>query len=351
MAHSVGKGGVSQARVTFAVALAAPDAGADGALVPGRPFTIFPPGDTPAIDGRLVRFTDSDGAVLLGSLTPGEDLPVTYEHERDARRGGEAAGWMSQFSTAGGLRCERVEWTQDAAAEIRAGKWRYISGDAFGEFDPDGAFRPRRLLAATLTNKPALRGMGGVRLSAAEGARFAFVPAAPAAPIDQKEHEQMPEDTPKGTPEPAADERFAVLTASVAALTERLTTAEKTLADERAAFAAERDAHAATERQRTVDTVVEQAVRDGKVTVASRAAFAAVAALDPDKARALVASLPRIAPVKAVLAAEPVSVDGPIDLTTEEGRKDAASRAQALAAKEGIAFSAALSKLLAAGRS
>lgn len=332
-------------RVRFSVALedqVGDDAPVDG-LVQGRGFTIFPAGETHAIDGRVIRFEANEAMTLLGNLVADEELPVTYDHEQDRARGGEAAGWMQEVGVEGGdLRCKRVGWTVDAAAEIRAKKWRYISGDALGSWDDDGGFRPRTLLAASLTNKPAIRGMGSVRLSV----------EAPAAPQRPKEgHRMLKKETfallglADSASEDAIHEAFTSKLAAVEASVEGCVKAAVEATE--AKFRAEAEARGKAEK---VKALVGAAVRDGKVAVAGRDAFEALANADLAAAEAFVAAAPKVAPTALTVEPGPAAGaegEATFDLTTEAGRKGAAKAAEALAAKEKVSFSVALARLIA----
>ena len=133
----------------------------------GKPIHIFPFGEWHAVDGRLISFTKQDAEVLMANANGRRnDLAITFDHEKHSS---EAGGWMQNFEVReDGLYATDVKWVKDCYNAINDGKYRYISGDAFGLGDgtEDAPFHPRRLLAASLVPKPALDGLKEVTLSA-----------------------------------------------------------------------------------------------------------------------------------------------------------------------------------------
>jgi hypothetical protein len=147
--------------------------------VVGKPQQIFPGGFSQAVDGRAVVLDDRNGPLLVADFDRREvDLPITYDHEEDVARGSEAAGWAGGLEwrgVDGGLWATSVLWTVDAYSEMCAGKWRYVSGDAFAlEYESGKPFThnsteaayPVRMMAFTLCPKPALQnGLGALTLA------------------------------------------------------------------------------------------------------------------------------------------------------------------------------------------
>lgn len=94
---------------------------------------------------------------------------IDYEHQtlRAVNNGkpAPAAGWFSQveWREGSGLYATGVEWTENAAAMIAAGEYKFIS-PVFG-YNRRGEVI--ELLHAALTNTPALDGMDAVMLAAA----------------------------------------------------------------------------------------------------------------------------------------------------------------------------------------
>jgi hypothetical protein len=57
----------------------------------------------------------------------GQDLPFDFEHGQDASKGLQAAGWIRDMAKRDDGVYYMLEFTADAVAEIKAGKWRYVS--------------------------------------------------------------------------------------------------------------------------------------------------------------------------------------------------------------------------------
>ena len=168
--------------------------------VVGKPQQIFPGGFTRTVDGRAVVLDDENGPKLVADFNRREvDLPITYDHEEDVARGSEAAGWAGGLEwrgVDGGLWATDVLWIVDAWSEIQAGKWKYVSGDAFAlEYESGRPYTanstepayPIRMMAFTLCPKPALQnGLGALTLTTLDQ----LTPKAP-APVTRrarKEH-------------------------------------------------------------------------------------------------------------------------------------------------------------------
>lgn len=180
----------SAARLTFASSLTAYDdpemVNIDGVdYVKGKPLHIFPLGTWSAVDGRRVEFNEQDADTMLSDLrTRRSHVALTYDHEKDAKRGSISGGWMDPTAfelRADGLWANKVYYTKPAYfgdgprpdGGIKGGEWRYVSGDALGvgTANPGEPFHPRRLLAASLVPKPGfVRGLAGIRLGADETA-------------------------------------------------------------------------------------------------------------------------------------------------------------------------------------
>ena len=144
-------------------------------FVKGKPIHIFPSGKWRAVDGRKVHVSDEDGKTLVrdANARPNE-IALTFDHEKDVAKGSKAAGWMRAFEwRSDGLWATDVLWTLPAWEELKAGEWRYLSGDAYGIGDPKKgeAFHPRRLLAVSLVPKPAIPGLTAIALGANEPTR------------------------------------------------------------------------------------------------------------------------------------------------------------------------------------
>ncbi len=140
---------------------------------------LFPAGEFSAVDGRPHTDEVESGkwvltaelAAQLVAQVAARTTPfvIDYEHQtlRAVNNGkpAPAAGWFSQveWREGVGLYATGVEWTENAAAMIAAGEYKFIS--------PVFAYNKRgevlELLHAALTNTPALDGMDAVMLAAA----------------------------------------------------------------------------------------------------------------------------------------------------------------------------------------
>lgn len=162
---------MTKARVYFEAE--APDSlevGPDN-LVVGKPFQIFPWGDTTAIDRREIGCAHIECDAMLGDLAEHpREVAITILHEKDVKYGSEIAGYMSAWEKrpGTGFFAASVKWTVDIAEKLRQKKFRFVSGDAYGVVDDDGRFHPMILCAASLVPKPAFVGMVPAEMSALE---------------------------------------------------------------------------------------------------------------------------------------------------------------------------------------
>lgn len=93
----------------------------------------------------------------------GIDIAIDYGHDS----GGEAAGWVSSAEARQDGLWLFVEWTDEAATDIRGGKYRYFSPEYVDEWtDPQtGSKFKDVLLGGGLTNRPFLKNIMPVNLS------------------------------------------------------------------------------------------------------------------------------------------------------------------------------------------
>ncbi|WP_244581148.1 phage protease, partial [Escherichia coli] len=140
---------------------------------------LLPAGEFSAVDGRPhTDEVESGKWVLTAELAAqlvaqvaarATPFVIDYEHQtlRAVNNGkpAPAAGWFSQveWREGSGLYAIGVEWTENAAAMIAAGEYKFIS-PVFG-YNRRGEVI--ELLHAALTNTPALDGMDAVMLAAA----------------------------------------------------------------------------------------------------------------------------------------------------------------------------------------
>lgn len=128
---------------------------------------VLPFGTPSMNDDRKLRVDASDLAKVYANATARlSEIPILYEHGWGPH-GGEAAGWIAKFEVRFDGLYALVRWTASAAAEIREGKWKYLSPGFMGYVDEDGFIRPRTLFEVSLTNTPAIDGMAPVEAAAA----------------------------------------------------------------------------------------------------------------------------------------------------------------------------------------
>lgn len=138
---------------------------------------VMPEGTYVHHQAGKMQITREHLAQLLADVNSrGDKIPLDYDHSFTAGQGSRAAGWFVRGSaeiapsssdpTTLSLYAD-VQWTNEAAASIRTGEYRFIS--------PEWNFRWKdrisgkwvnkaRLLAATLTNRPFFDEMGPVHL-------------------------------------------------------------------------------------------------------------------------------------------------------------------------------------------
>ncbi len=121
----------SQERAIHAITL---PIGAGDAGGPPEWVEVIPAGTFSGIDGRgPYHNSDPQGVVdrtqklIESHMTAG--LPVDLDHAGTSGLGlpAPAVGWMKQFAVRNGAIFAKVEWTEEGAAAIQAGKWKYIS--------------------------------------------------------------------------------------------------------------------------------------------------------------------------------------------------------------------------------
>jgi len=164
----------------------------------GAAIQLFPAGAFSARDGRPADvdaghwYIDGQVAtrVLASAGARATDLVIDYEHQTLAcaenGKPAPAAGWIKgaalEWREGQGLFATAPEWTENAAAYIKAREYRYLS-PVFTYDTRTGAVL--ELLHVGLTNNPALDGMAS--LPALAAARFELaIPAAPSAQENQR---------------------------------------------------------------------------------------------------------------------------------------------------------------------
>lgn len=152
--------------MTFATAKSSRDTqrAACGQVLPGEApewVLLIPAGTFKPWDGRKAgpwHLKDAE-AVIAASTAQGIDLVIDYEHQTEfAADNGQpapAAGWVKELQVRDGAIWGRVEWTEKAAAMLRAKEYRYLSPT----FTHDKRTGEVILLhRAALTNAPAAVG-------------------------------------------------------------------------------------------------------------------------------------------------------------------------------------------------
>lgn len=140
-----------------------------------EPFAILEAG-TFHRRGEPVTITESDlDRAVVNFEARRADVPVDYDHSFQQGRGSQAAGWIEGLFRQGSKLLARVKWTARAREQIAAGEYRYVSAE-FNTVGPDefGGRHGFTVQAAGLTNRPFLRGLGGVC--------FGEIPEAPDRP-------------------------------------------------------------------------------------------------------------------------------------------------------------------------
>lgn len=129
-----------------------------GAGAPAE-ILLLPAGEIPTRphDGRAPWRNPDPAAVVAATRELATDIAIDYDHQglRAAENGqaAPAAGWIKRVFERAGAIWGEVEWTERAAAMIKAREYRFISP----VFQFDKATRTvRRIVGAGLTNDPAL---------------------------------------------------------------------------------------------------------------------------------------------------------------------------------------------------
>ena len=305
------------------------DTGQDKAS--GR-IQLFPAGTFAARDGRpgnlrgvnatSWRLTAQDAEAVIAhwqrTATP---LVVDYEHQTQLAaqngRPAPAAGWITSLEWEEGRGLfAGVDWTDKARAHIRAGEYRYIS-PVFAFDRQSGAVL--RLICAALTNHPALDGMDAAsatftyeeppmkQILAALGLPETADEAAALAALTTLRQER---DSAKAQAEAAPDPQKFVAMATFSAVQQEAAQ----LRDEVAKLKNEAQAAALKDD-------IEAALKDGRLTAATKGWAESLAKTAPDALKAYLAAQP---PVRALAGTQtggtPPAGDKPgtVSLTDEE---------------------------------
>jgi phage I-like protein len=168
----------------------------EGAMPEGMNAQLFPDGSFAARDGRPATLTEgaltawrmsADIATPLAALVAARETPLAVDYEHQlllAKQNGKpapASGWITAVSHVPGRGLfAAVSWTAKAREHISADEYRYIS-PVFRFDKATGAVL--EILSVALTNNPALDGMDAVALAAL----FPSTTTATATPTQTKE--------------------------------------------------------------------------------------------------------------------------------------------------------------------
>lgn len=272
---------------------------------------VFPAG--PRIDARDGRSFLADAAAVLAAFVANRaPLPIDYEHGQDIKavdgEAAPAAGWIVELQDRAGSVWARVEWTVKAAAMIVAREYRFLSP----AFNHDKAGKITRLLGAGLVNRPAFEMAALSReqhpnqetqpmkaiakaLGLADGASEEAIVARLNASGDERKAicRALKIDE-------ASD--AAALAGAITALVEArgkaegdttaLAALQGQLRDTQTALAALQ----AKDADREIDTALDTAAAEGKITPASRDSYRAMCKAEGglERFKALAATLPAI---------------------------------------------------------
>lgn len=109
----------------------------------------------------------SDFKQHFDQRTLGRDHLISYEHGEDAAKGGKAAGTILDIDPREDAIYYKVQFTDNALQEIKAGEWRYLSPE-FNEWYVDtetGETYENMPFDLALTNVPFFRGMAPLNFS------------------------------------------------------------------------------------------------------------------------------------------------------------------------------------------
>lgn len=93
--------------------------------------------------------------------TYGQELPFDFEHGLDPSKGLQASGWIRDMQIRNDGVYYLIEFTEDAANEIKAGKWKYISPAFMSKWrnDATGETFTNVPTGGGITNRPYFKGM------------------------------------------------------------------------------------------------------------------------------------------------------------------------------------------------
>ena len=110
---------------------------------------------------RIKRFVQS-----VKDRVRGIDPDIDYDHKLDASKGNKAAGWVKDAEERENGLWLLVEWTKQAAEEIRDKAYRYFSTEYADTWkDATGKEHADVVLGGGLTNRPFMKNLDPINLS------------------------------------------------------------------------------------------------------------------------------------------------------------------------------------------
>ncbi|UAW08047.1 hypothetical protein [Myxococcus phage Mx4 ts27htf-1hrm-1] len=298
---------LEQAHLRVAITLAD---GADGAKEPPKEFRIFAAGINDTSKGPFVFDELAAREVMARYQEAGNDLCVDYNHGMadgwpiDPSLSGKAAGWFKPEMRGGELWASQVEWTPAARAALAAREWRYMSP----WFCFDGETRRIcQLVNVALTNTPATK-----NLTPLVASRHRDNPVEPEMNLNPKllallglsatatEAEVLSALTTRN----AASEAQNAQVAEVLSLTGKATLSEalgvakawKASADALPAVQAELANLKAVANDAKLSSLLDEAVKGGKLAPSARPAFETLGRKDLPQFEAMLSAMPVILP-------------------------------------------------------
>lgn len=265
--------GLSAGGVAFAVEMAA---GQDGAPRPPEWIQLSPRGQITARDGRVFSFDPEK--LLAAHVAGGIDLPIDFDHETEmAMYSGTkpARGWIVEMQARPEGLFGRVDWLPDAIQALAARQYRYISPTFWREED---GITARLMKSAALVTSPAL-GMPAVASASNEDhpmtlaellAKLGLVATASAAEVDTAIATLRTPDPKKFVPMEQHEATVTALSAAQAEIQQGKDAAQLS----------------------ACTTLVDDAVKAGKIAPAAKDHFLSLAKANFDGTKAAIDAMP-----------------------------------------------------------
>ena len=264
---------------------------------PPKEFLLFSFGATGTTKGEYTFDKEAAAKVLSAAAEYGNRLTIDYEHQAlsDPPVIAPSAGSFALELRDDGLYAVDVRWTERAATMLRSKEYLYTSP----AFVPDDKGRPSRLLNVALTNLPATRNMQS--LVAASQLTEVKTMNKLLTVLSLKETATEDEAvTALGLITKERENLIALTGKSNAAEALGVIAGWKASAEKVEALTAQLAEVAAAKLKAEVGTMLDDAVREGRVTPAKRDEFQALADKHgPDALKACLSVLPK-APAPAI---------------------------------------------------